>query len=115
MLRSGLASHSLLYSAEVDGVDSIRSKSSNDPLVSFIELKTSKVVTSDRADRSLRKYKLMKWWSQAYLTGIPRVVCGFRDDYGIVRSLQTFEVTDMPSKGQVRIMFSLHVDHINLY
>ena len=25
------------------------------------------------------RYKLIKWWAQSYLAGVPKVICGFRD------------------------------------
>ena len=43
----------------------------------------------------------MKWWAQSFLVGVPRIVCGFRDDEGIVRSLQTFRTSEIPRETQV--------------
>jgi len=43
----------------------------------------------------------MKFWAQSFLVGVPRIVVGFRDDEGIVNSLQTFKTTDIPNETQV--------------
>ena len=50
---------------------------------------------------SAPRYKLMKFWAQSFLVGVPRIVCGFRDDEGLVKSLQTFKTTDIPNETQV--------------
>lgn len=47
------------------------------------------------------RYKLMKFWAQSFLVGVPRIVVGFRDDEGTVNSLQTFKTTDIPNETQV--------------
>lgn len=43
----------------------------------------------------------MKWWAQSFLVGVPKIVCGFRDDDGIVKSLQHFKTTMIPHDSQV--------------
>lgn len=43
----------------------------------------------------------MKWWAQSFLVGVPKIVCGFRDDDGMVKSLQTFKTADIPRETQV--------------
>ncbi len=47
------------------------------------------------------RYKLMKWWAQSFLVGVPKIVCGFRDDDGIVKSLQNFKTSMIPHDSQV--------------
>ncbi|KAH6928353.1 hypothetical protein HPB50_014912 [Hyalomma asiaticum] len=37
-------------------------------------------------------FKLLKWWAQSFLVGIPRVLCGFRDDNGLVGTLEELAV-----------------------
>lgn len=101
VLRSRLASHSLVYGAEVDGADPSRYNPPHAHLTPFVELKTNKEITTSRARQILHKFKFQKWWSQSFLVGIPRVICGFRDDAGVVRSVQTFAVSAMPNQCQV--------------
>jgi len=96
VLRSRLESHSLVYAAEVDGVDPGKYRPPHAHLTAFVELKTSKEIVTERDRTKLQKFKLQKWWSQCFLVGIPRVVCGFRDDQGTVTSLRTFLVSEMP-------------------
>ena len=47
------------------------------------------------------RYKLMKWWAQSFLVGVPKIVCGFRDDDGLVKSLQPFKTATIPHDSQV--------------
>lgn len=77
----------LLYGAEVDCMDD-RDR--------YIELKTSRVIDGWRQERNFKRFKLLKWWLQSFLAGIDRIVCGYRDDAGIVKYLTTYDVDDMP-------------------
>ena len=52
----------------------------------------------------LIRYKLMKWWAQSFLVGVPKIVCGFRDDDGIIQHLQTFRTIDIPKESQVHLV-----------
>ena len=45
--------------------------------------------------------KLLKWWAQSFLVGVPKIICGFRDDEGIVNNLQPFRTIDIPRECQV--------------
>lgn len=100
MMRSRLHDHSLVYGAEVDGADPALYKTPHGDLGAFVELKTSKEVTSEREHRTLHKFKMMKWWGQSHLVGIPRVVCGFRDTSGIIHTLRTYHVQEIPKLAQ---------------
>ena len=48
------------------------------------------------------RFKMIKWWGQSYLVGIPRVVCGFRDFSGNIHTLKTYHVQEIPKLAQVR-------------
>lgn len=100
MMRSRLHNHSLVYGAEVDGADPTLYKTPHTDLKAFVELKTSKEVTSERENRTLHRFKMIKWWSQSHLVGIPRVVCGFRDNSGTIHTLRTYQVQELPKLAQ---------------
>lgn len=42
---------------------------------------------------ALLRFKLLKWWAQSFLPGVPRVVAGFRDQEGVVVSVETFHIS----------------------
>lgn len=103
VLKGRLNNHTLLFSAEVDGKDpAYLKKSDNDPTSteSYIELKTSRIITSDRQNRNFCRFKLLKWWLQSFLVGIPKIICGFRDDRGIVQNLRMFDVKGIPKMAE---------------
>ena len=41
----------------------------------------------------------IKWWCQTFLVCIPVVVCGFRDDQGIVSRLVDYPCAKLPQVG----------------
>ncbi|KAG1446203.1 hypothetical protein G6F56_009651 [Rhizopus delemar] len=47
---------------------------------------------------STGKYKLLKFWAQSFLVGIPRVICGFRDDDGQIVNVEELKTLEMPRK-----------------
>jgi len=40
--------------------------------------------------------KLVKWWAQSFPAGVQDIVVGFRDDSGLVRSVQTYKTLQLP-------------------
>jgi len=101
ILKGRLNSHTFLYGAEVDGKDPDCLKNHTpESTKSYIELKTSRIITSDRQNRNFCRFKLLKWWLQSFLIGIPKIICGFRNDHGIVKNLTLFPVNDIPKMAQ---------------
>ena len=103
--RTRLGPHSLVYGAEMDGlVVSDRLKKSHLDadlnLERFVELKTSRMIEHRGHERTLHRFKMIKWWSQSFVVGIGSVVCGFRDDDGVVRGIEEFSLRDMPELGK---------------
>mgnify|MGYP001072088581 CR=1 FL=1 len=70
------------------------------PSDAYIELKTSAVLDSDRADTSFRRHRLLKYWAQSFLIGVPSVVVGFRDAEGRLRELETFRTSQLPKMAR---------------
>lgn len=106
--RIGLgAGHSIVYGGEMDGVEISErllkaSEATNDAIdlngETFVELKTSRQIEHQGHQRTLLKFKMIKWWCQCFLVGVPKVVCGFRDDDGVVGNLTEFGVSDIPKR-----------------
>lgn len=44
--------------------------------------------------------KLLKFWIQSFLLGVPKIIVGFRDKGGILRRLEELETQKLP--GQVK-------------
>lgn len=47
---------------------------------------------------SFFSFKLLKFWAQSFLIGVPKVICGFRDDDGVLSHLETFKTLEIPRK-----------------
>nr|XP_034841214.1 decapping and exoribonuclease protein-like isoform X2 [Maniola hyperantus] len=101
--------HKIVYGAEMDGIrcdkrpvsalpdaeanpdNIVQYLSSNE----FIELKTSRHIESSRQEINFRRFKTKKWWCQSFLVGIDTLVCGYRNDVGIVEELKVYNVKDL--------------------
>eukprot|EP00743_Colponemidia_sp_Colp-15_P008091 GILK01008767.1.p1 GENE.GILK01008767.1~~GILK01008767.1.p1 ORF type:complete len:384 (-),score=49.13 GILK01008767.1:153-1247(-) len=93
IVKTCIGSHRIVLAAEIDCVM---------PDGKYVELKTSKVIRSDSSwDRdSFEKNKMLTFWIQSYLAGVPFIACGFRDNDGILRGVQHFKTTDLPKTAK---------------
>lgn len=62
-----------------------------------MELKTSATI---RNDRDMLKYerKLLKFWVQSFLLGVPKIIVGFRTPDGILERLEHLETQTIPTR-----------------
>lgn len=88
----GSEEYRLLFGAEIDCIDD-RNR--------YVELKTSRILDNARQERNFKRFKLLKWWLQSFLVGIDQVICGYRDDEGIVRRLTPYSMAEMPRSAIV--------------
>eukprot|EP01122_Echinamoeba_exundans_P016005 TRINITY_DN798_c0_g1_i2.p1 TRINITY_DN798_c0_g1~~TRINITY_DN798_c0_g1_i2.p1 ORF type:complete len:139 (-),score=14.67 TRINITY_DN798_c0_g1_i2:219-635(-) len=63
----------------------------------YLELKTSKIISTDRDDFVFKRYKLLSFWIQSYLVDTKTIVVGFRDETGVVRRVERLEVARIPT------------------
>ena len=65
--------------------------------INWVELKTSAEI---RNDRDMLKYerKLLKFWAQSFLLGVPKIIVGFRNQDGILQRLEELETHAIPGK-----------------
>ena len=64
-----------------------------------MELKTSAEIENER-DAIKFERKLLKFWAQSFLLGVPKIIVGFRTKDGILRRLEGLETKDIPTKVQ---------------
>ncbi|KAB8349637.1 hypothetical protein FH972_023656 [Carpinus fangiana] len=97
VVETGAGGVSAIIAGEVDGVWDCRPVDPSDP-VHWIELKTSAEIRNDR-DRDRFEEKLLKFWAQSFLLGVPRIIVGFRtnDMEGKLVKVQQFETTELPN------------------
>ncbi|KAL6102895.1 dxo [Pungitius sinensis] len=91
VVQTRLADHRLLFSGEVDCRD--KDPKAPAPPACYVELKTSAEICTPKQRSNFHRFKLLKWWAQSFLPGVPRVVAGFRDDQGVVVNVDTFPIS----------------------
>ncbi|KAG9017208.1 decapping endonuclease targeting mRNA [Tulasnella sp. 427] len=81
-------------------VDCVRDKFTGQP-DTFVELKTSQVIRNQRDDQRFRA-KLLKYWAQSYLLGIPEIAVGFRTPDGRIAHVHGYRTLDFPQAAKER-------------
>ncbi|KAH9143215.1 hypothetical protein AeRB84_012765 [Aphanomyces euteiches] len=82
-----LGTKRLLIGAELDGC-------ADDG--KYIELKTFRLLKTPKDKFSFERYKLLAFWIQSYIVGVPLIRVGFRDDKFKLTKEQTFSTTELP-------------------
>jgi len=63
--------------------------------ITWVELKTSADIRSDR-DMVNFERKLLKFWIQSFLLGVPKIIVGFRSRDGVLLRLEEIETVTIP-------------------
>jgi len=103
IVHTSFGPHSLILGGEVDGLLAPKPANPDEP-IQWVELKTSEELPppSHQQHRDVLKFerKLLKFWAQSFLLGVPKITVGFRSKAGILKGLQTFNTHEIP--GMVR-------------
>ncbi|XP_029914354.1 decapping and exoribonuclease protein [Myripristis murdjan] len=91
VVQTRLADHKLLFSGEVDCQD--KDPKAPAPPSCYIELKTTAEICTPKQRSNFHRFKLLKWWAQSFLPGVPRIVAGFRDHEGVVVGVETIHTS----------------------
>ncbi|KAF5359530.1 hypothetical protein D9756_003498 [Leucocoprinus leucothites] len=91
VVRTKLGNTRILIGGEVDCV---REKYTGQP-DTFVELKTSLTIRGAHDEARFEK-KLLKFYFQSFLLGVPEIVVGFRTPGGVVSTVQTFRTVEIP-------------------
>ncbi|RWQ92819.1 RAI1 like PD-XK nuclease-domain-containing protein [Paecilomyces variotii] len=96
VVRTGIGKAKMIIGGEVDAVWDCKPERKEDP-INWVELKTSAEI---RNDRDMLKYerKLLKFWAQSFLLGVPKIIVGFRNQDGILQRLEELETHAIPGK-----------------
>ncbi|MCJ1285206.1 decapping endonuclease targeting mRNA [Xylographa opegraphella] len=94
IVKTGIGKAKMILGGEVDAVWD--SKPDNrDDLINWVELKTSAMIESEK-DMIKYERKLLKFWAQSFLLGVPKIVVGFRSRMGILQRLEELETKSIP-------------------
>lgn len=103
IVSTSFGPHSLILGGEVDGLLAPKPSDPDAP-IQWAELKTSEELPPphQQQHRDILKFerKLLKFWAQSFLLGVPKIIVGFRSKNGMLRNLQTFNTHEIP--GMVR-------------
>ena len=93
------SSHSFVCGAEVD-CQIPKFKEVPGTLSNFIEIKSTRKIKTQSQYDSFIKYKLIKWWAQSYLVGVPKVYVGYRNDKFQIQETELLSIEKFPELGQ---------------
>ena len=99
IVRTGIGGTSLIIGGEVDCIMGERPSNPDDP-VPWVELKTS-AEPPNNSRREAQKFerKLVKFWAQSFLLGVPKIIVGYRSQDGHLTRITELETQKIP--GQV--------------
>lgn len=89
--------YNLLYAAEIDALDEGKRREDQSSLHNFVEIKTTPEIKSIMHFRSMKKYKMIKWWAQCFLVNIPKLVVGYRNDENHCTKIETMRTDEIPN------------------
>ena len=88
LFKSVLGSHRLLLGAEIDGLD--------EDGTTYIELKTTAAIRNEGQRLRLFRDKMIKWWTQSFLAGVPAILIGYRDEKMHIERLEKIRTEEIP-------------------
>ncbi|OJJ43730.1 hypothetical protein ASPZODRAFT_19035 [Penicilliopsis zonata CBS 506.65] len=96
VVRTGMGNVKMILGGEVDAVWDCKPERKEDA-IHWVELKTSAEIRNDR-DMLKFERKLLKFWAQSFLLGVPKIIVGFRTPQGILTSLEEIETATIPNQ-----------------
>ncbi|KAI8965713.1 protein RAI1 [Daldinia sp. FL1419] len=100
VVRTGIGKTTLCLGGEVDAIWDSKPAEKGAP-INWIELKTSVEIRDNRSMQNFER-KLMKFWIQSFLLGVPKIIVGFRSQQGILTKLEEIETAKIPETAQKR-------------
>ncbi|XP_066361898.1 NAD-capped RNA hydrolase DXO1-like [Miscanthus floridulus] len=96
VIRTKLGAHRIVMGAEMDCCDA-----TDDGRRFYVELKTSRELEYHTVE-AYEKEKLLRFWIQSFLAGVPYVVVGFRNDAGILVRTERLRTKDITQKVKAK-------------
>lgn len=100
VVKTGIGKAKMVLGGEVDALWDCKPEKGDLP-INWVELKTSAAINNDK-DALKYERKLLKFWIQSFLLGVPKIVVGFRSKNGILQSLEELETKDIPGNVKRR-------------
>ncbi|KAG2619528.1 hypothetical protein PVAP13_3NG078500 [Panicum virgatum] len=96
VIKTKLGAHRIIMGAEMDCCDA-----TDDGRRFYVELKTSRELEYHTVE-AYEKEKLLRFWIQSFLAGVPYVVVGFRNDAGILVRTERLRTKDITQKVKAK-------------
>jgi RAT1-interacting protein len=100
VVRTGFGSVKMILGGEVDAVMAFKPEDRSKP-IDWVELKTTAIVTNDKEQVKYER-KLLKFWAQSFLLGVPRIIVGYRSQQGYLERLEELDVQTIPDKVKLK-------------
>ncbi|KAK0116303.1 decapping endonuclease targeting mRNA [Cadophora gregata] len=94
VVKTGIGSTTMVLGGEVDALWD--SKPEDGGPIKWVELKTSAEIRHDGDLMNLER-KLMKFWIQSFLLGVPKIIVGFRTQDGFLKRIEEMDTASIPS------------------
>ncbi|KAF2766729.1 protein rai1 [Teratosphaeria nubilosa] len=97
IVRTGIGSNSLVIAGEVDAVLGQKPDNPDYP-IPWVELKTTAELPSSHPREVLKfERKLLRFWAQSFLLGVPIIAVGYRTQDGRLTGIQELQTQRIPS------------------
>ncbi|KAK4451876.1 Dhp1-interacting protein Din1 [Podospora aff. communis PSN243] len=100
VVRTGLGKTTICLGGEVDCIWDCKPKTPGQP-INWVELKTTAEIRSERDQVNFER-KLLKFWIQSFLLGVPKIIVGFRSRDGMLIKTEEIETGNIPAIVQQR-------------
>ncbi|EZF33236.1 hypothetical protein H101_03183 [Trichophyton interdigitale H6] len=100
LVRTGIGNIRMLLAGEVDAVWDCKPDKKDDP-INWVELKTSATIRHANDAINFER-KLLKFWVQSFLLGVPKIIVGRRDQDGYLLAIEEYttdEIPNIPKRG----------------
>ncbi|KOS19364.1 Decapping nuclease RAI1 [Escovopsis weberi] len=108
VVRTGIGRSILCLGGEVDAVWDAKPTEAGKP-INWVELKTSAQIRG-QGDADAFHRKLMKYWIQSFLLGVPKIIIGFRTREGILAEIKEIETQSIPQTVNARANATWNAD-----
>ncbi|KAL1835826.1 hypothetical protein VTJ49DRAFT_6025 [Mycothermus thermophilus] len=100
VVRTGFGNSIVCIGGEVDAIWDSKPENPGEP-INWVELKTSAEICGPRDQVNFDR-KLMKYWIQSFLLGVPKIIVGFRTQDGVLTRTEEFQTMNIPKEVQHR-------------
>ncbi|KAK4148111.1 RAI1 like PD-XK nuclease-domain-containing protein [Dichotomopilus funicola] len=102
VVRTGFGKSIVCLGGEVDAIWDKKPQTPGEP-INWVELKTSAEIRGSN-DQFKFDRKLMRYWIQSFLLGVPKIIVGFRNMDGILTQVEELKTISIPDEVQRRGM-----------